>query len=189
MSSRVLAGTEETALLPPLLRKPAAPRAGITQANDLRAGMPVGDLMQLQRAIGNKALGALLVQSPPEPLVQRGKKKTKNGKGENGAGKDKGGNVLVTDGVDIDGVLVNKEGYPQWEMNGEVWHLNVAGGGTHHVTSETSPKQQYFFERDGDRCRPCRPPKGETGRNSHMFSALPKNVRTFVEDNFLELIK
>jgi hypothetical protein len=36
----------------------------------------------------------LLVQSPPEPLVQRGKKKTKNEKGEKQAKKNKGGKVL-----------------------------------------------------------------------------------------------
>ena len=189
MSSRVLASAEETALPPVLLRKPPTPRAGTTRATNGRAGVPVGDLMQLQRTIGNKALGTLLVQSPPQALVQRGKKKTKNKKGGNQGGKDQGGNALVTEGVDIDGVLVNKKGYPQWEMNGEVWHLNVSGGGTHHVTSETSPKQQYFFERDGAQCKPCRPPKEEAGRNSHMFSDLPKNVRAFVEDNFHELIK
>jgi hypothetical protein len=57
------------------------------------------------------------------------------------------------------------------------------------VTSETSPKQQYLFERDGAQCRPCRPPKEEAGRNSHMFSDLPKKVQTFVKNNFLELIE
>ena len=189
MSSRVLASARETALPPALLREPPTPRAGTTRATSGRAGVPVGELMQLQRTIGNKALGTLLVQSPPEPLVQRGKKKPKNTKSKNTAGKNQGGEPFVTEGVEIAGVLVNKKGYPQWEMGGEVWHLNVSGGDTPHVTWETSPKQQYFFERDGEHCKPCRPTGAETGRNSHMFSALPVRVQTFVDENFRELIR
>jgi hypothetical protein len=158
-------------------------RVGAMRAADLDHTSPPSEVLELHRTIGNQAVARLFAEAAQRDLIQRGNGKKK---------KPQEFKSVVTEGEMIGGVLVDKKsrGYPRWDMENRTWHLNTAYE-PFHVTSEETPKQQYYFERRGNDCVGIRPESvgGQASRTSHLFNKLPKKVQKFVQDNYSELIR
>jgi len=83
-------------------------------------------------------------------------------------------------------------GYTSWQQDDTKWHINWRLGekDVYHVTNESvNPKVHYFFTLDAGLINDATAPKGMKGRKgtSKKFSALPDNVKSFIEANIQEL--
>jgi hypothetical protein len=145
-----------------------------------------GELLQLQRTAGNRAVTALLSQTG---LARK---------------------IMVQRFKEINGIAVYNRGMPSWNQNGVDYHLNTRSGETNHVTDESTHapyKVHYFFRGFGDDIQDQRPKKQEQGRNKkklgkkekknqgvkvintkRVFTDLPKAVQKFVKEHWTEIV-
>lgn len=137
-----------------------------------------GALIGLQRAIGNRAVSALVA-----PIVQRQTAQA------------------MVQRVMIAGIDVRPSGnMPTWDQGGGTYHINLTTD-TYHVTKVGVPKIQYFFKGTGNDIVDTQPTGRERGKSKKkvkgvkgkvntktVFSALPDNVQTFIKANFANII-
>lgn len=129
-------------------------------------------LLQLQRSIGNQAVGKILSQAAARNVIQR---------------------KLVA-GIEVD----QRTNMPTWTQDGITYHINLTTD-TYHVTQEGIPKIQFFFAGTGTDIQDKRPTKAEQGRSKkkvggntvntkRVFSELPAAVQTFIRTNWSEIL-
>ncbi|MDF3026688.1 MAG: hypothetical protein K0S23_995 [Fluviicola sp.] len=77
-------------------------------------------------------------------------------------------------------------GYKSWTYSGIKYHVNMKLG-TYHITEEGAQKIHYFFQGSGDTISDKQPTAKERGQHGTVFSRLPKDVQTFIKENWARL--